>query len=238
MSMRDQSENTLHPARAAINDCWNSIGIYGDSSCPQLQTYIHCRNCPVYAAAAMDLLDGDLPPDYLAYWTAHVANEKLLVDVDVLSIVIFRLGDERLALRTSVFEEISGLRTMHTLPHRRGGVVLGLANVRGELLVCISLQHLLGLESAASKGKRQHALDERLLVVQHEGIRVACPVDEVYGVQRFRQSDLMEIPTTLIKAAAAYTKAVLTWQDRPVGLLAEAMLFSAINRSLASTTSI
>src|SRR5947209_2742729 len=111
-----------------INDCWNKIGVYGDASCPQLQQHVHCRNCPVYSAAAVDLLDGELPPDYLERWTGHIAQEKQVKELDTHSIVIFRLGGEWLALPTTAFMEIAGLRAIHSLPHRRNGVILGLTN--------------------------------------------------------------------------------------------------------------
>ena len=39
---------------AAIDDCWNRIGVRGDGSCPELKQYVHCRNCPVYSAGAAD----------------------------------------------------------------------------------------------------------------------------------------------------------------------------------------
>ena len=39
------------PDMLAIDDCWNRIGVLGDGSCPRLAEHIHCRNCPVHAAA-------------------------------------------------------------------------------------------------------------------------------------------------------------------------------------------
>ena len=33
-------------------DCWNTIGIRGDGSCPELARLAHCQNCPVYVTAA------------------------------------------------------------------------------------------------------------------------------------------------------------------------------------------
>ncbi len=36
----------------SVDDCWNRIGVRGDRSCPKLAEHIHCRNCPVHAAAA------------------------------------------------------------------------------------------------------------------------------------------------------------------------------------------
>jgi chemotaxis-related protein WspD len=223
--------------RSVINDCWNKIGVRGDSSCPELEKHIHCRNCPVYSAVAADLLDSDLPTDYLLHWTPHVAEKKRVAELDTHSVVIFRIGAEWLALPTHVFKEIGSLRVIHSLPHRRSGVVLGLANIRGELLVCVSLRRVLGLEEPAGDKREKHrALNARLLVIECEGSRAVCPVDEVYGIQRFHPRELKEVPATVARATATYTKAVLPWQMKSVGLLDDQLLFYTLNRSLASAT--
>lgn len=227
--------------RPAITDCWNRIGVRGDASCPELKKYIHCRNCPVYSAAAVQLLDVALPTDYLERWTQHVALDKLVVEADTHSIVVFRVDAEWLALSTVVFKEIASLRAIHAIPHRRNGVVLGLANIRGELLVCVSLPQILGLEHRAEhraerRQDKQRLLEGRLLVLEHEGSRTICPVDEVYGIQRFHPRLLTAAPATLAKAATPYVKAVLPWQMKSVGLLDEQLLFHTVNRSLASAT--
>ena len=43
------------------------------------------------------------------------------------------------------YEEIAERRSLHSLPHRRRGIVMGIVNIRGELLICASLGKLLGL---------------------------------------------------------------------------------------------
>ncbi len=53
-------------------------------------------------------------------------------------------------------QEVTNLRPIHSLPHRRSGVMLGLANVRGELLICVSLAMLLGVAPAAAKRDNLH----------------------------------------------------------------------------------
>lgn len=223
--------------REAISDCWNKIGVRGDGSCPALEAYIHCRNCPVYSAAAVDVLDADLPPDDVTRWTRQVAQEKAVAQLDTHSVVVFRIGAEWLALPTPVFREIASIRAIHSLPHRRNGMVMGLANIRGELLVCVSLREILSLgETAERKREKQRTADARLLVVQREDGRAVCPVDEVYGIQRFHPRELMEVPATVAKAAAKYTKAVLSWQKKSVGVLDDQLLFYTLNRSLASAT--
>src|SRR5882672_9962274 len=50
--------------RAPIHDCWNLIGVEGNRTCRELLKFTHCRNCPVYSAAANQLLDRPLPADY------------------------------------------------------------------------------------------------------------------------------------------------------------------------------
>src|SRR5688572_790331 len=118
--------------RPKIDDCWNRIGVRGDMSCPKLETHIHCRNCPVHEAAAALLLDARASSAYVQHWTEHIAEPKVIAEIDTDSVVVFRVGLEWLALSTLVFKEIASVRTIHSVPHRRSGVVLGLANIRGE----------------------------------------------------------------------------------------------------------
>ena len=129
----------------------------GDNSCPELVKYVHCHNCPVYAAAARTFLDRDLPGNYLAEWTTHFAREKSAVEQNTLSLVLFRIGVEWFALPVSVLKEISELKTIHSLPHRRDNLVLGLVNFRGELLICVSLAGMLSLGEAPETRADRHA---------------------------------------------------------------------------------
>ena len=148
--------------------------------------------------------------------------------------LVFRLGDEWLSLPTSIFREVSAMRPVHRIPHRTNQIVCGLANVRGELLVYISLGRLLGIK----KGKR-YALDsikgsfsERLLVIENEGQRFVFPVSEIYGIHRYRAGDLFEAPTTIANASASYIKGIFTLEHRHVGRLDEEVLFQALARWL------
>jgi len=217
-----------------IDDCWNRIGVWGGKTCPELEKHIHCRNCPVYSAAATQLLDGDLPPGYLDDWTAHVGRERRIEEVETDSVVIFRIGAEWLALPTRVFSEVSEIKTIHSLPHLRRGSVLGLVNIRGELLICVSLSEALGLEAESNpKTASHHAIHRRLLVVRSEGARLVFPVDEVYGIHRFGPKGVKAAPATLAKAVAKYTKGILTCQDKLAGWLDDELLFYSLNKGLS-----
>lgn len=212
----------------AIDDCWNRIGVRGDSSCPALAQHVHCRNCPAWSAAASRLLDAPLSGADIAEATRHVARGTAATAARMLSLVVFRVGAEWLALPTAVVREVAGARPIHALPHRRDGIVLGLANIRGQLTVCAALARILNLEEA---GPRDPVL-QRLLVVLQDGAATVYPVDEVFGVQRFAPGDLLAVP----ESGTVHVRSVLSWQGRSVSLLDESLLLATVNRSLSSAT--
>ncbi|MDB6112444.1 MAG: cheW [Pedosphaera sp.] len=215
-----------------IFDCWSKVGVSGDGTCPELTKLIHCRNCPIYSAAAAQLLDRQVPAEYRRQWTEHFSREKKPVVPGKQSIVIFRIGPEWLALPTRVFQEIAEQRTVHSLPHRQQGVVLGLINIRGELLICVSLGRLLGLEQVPFREKSRTTYD-RLVVTEWQGRLLTFPVSEVYGIQRYQPQELQEPPATVTGASSNLIRNLLAWENKLVGCLDAELLFSTLNRSLA-----
>jgi chemotaxis-related protein WspD len=211
---------TTAPASSAQTTCWNSIGVRGDHSCPSLAQHVHCRNCPVYSAAAAALLDGELSDAAVREHTAHFAEPKAIADAGVEAVVIFRVAAEWLALPMSIVSEVAEMRPIRTVPHRRSGVVLGVANVRGELLVCVSLARLIGLDRAEPATAQPSGIArQRLLVVRTQNVRVVVPVDEVAGIQHVSQGEMTEVPALVARAASAFSRAVVSWSGRSVGLL-------------------
>jgi chemotaxis-related protein WspD len=219
-------------AAAEGEACWQSIGVYGSGNCRELQKFIHCRNCPVYSYSALRLLDRPLPPDYRAEWTEHFGKEQRLAPPVKTSAVLFRINAEWLALPTHAFQEVAERRRTHSLPHQRQGIVVGLVNIRGELLICVSLGRLLGLEKTSSRQTIRTAYD-RLLVANWEGSRLVFPVDEVHGTHKFEASEVHEPPATVAKSRPSYTHGIFMWQQKPVGLLDPSLLFPALNRSFS-----
>ena len=223
-----------------LDDCWNRIGVRGDGSCPELERYVHCRNCPVFSAAARTLLDAPAPADFLNLATEHFARPAQDVAghaaaSDAQSVIVFRVRAEWFAIRTAVCLEVADLRPIHPLPHRRDGVVLGVANVRGELLVCISLAAILGVMTPPEAQPKQtrRTVAQRLLVARGEASPVVFPVDEVQGVERFHARDFTAVPATLAHAQVTYTKALLSLGERSIGVLDEQLLFYTVERSFA-----
>lgn len=215
-----------------LPDCWKRIGVRGDRSCPELERHVHCRNCPVYSTAAKLVLQRGAPAGYLMDATAHYAEEPQDGQAGSRAVLVFRVGSEWLGLPCPLLDEIAECSLPHPLPHRRSGALLGIVNVRGELLSCVSIAAVLGIAAAAS-GESRRAGPARMLVLKHAEGRLACPVDGVHGVRRFHPRDLQALPTTVGKAAARYTQAVLPWGERSVGVLDDALLLYTLGRSLA-----
>jgi chemotaxis-related protein WspD len=212
----------------AIDDCWNRIGIHGDRSCPLLEEHIHCRNCSVYSAAATRLLDRySLVQDHREQ--AHVT--ELQRDIKTRSVLVFRLGEEWLGLATRCLSEVAPLQAIHSLPHQRSRALLGVANVRGALVACISLVELLGLDSNSATSSTTRIMP-RMLILAANGGPVVVPVDEVEGIHAMDERELNNASASGTHANARFTHGVLQWKDRSLRLLDEEQLLSAVHRSL------
>ena len=203
----------------------------GNASCTELQQFVHCRNCPVFSKAGVQLLDRPLRPEYRRAWTEHFAQERKPTGPAKTSALLFRINAEWFALPAHVFQEVAERRLVHSLPHRRQGIVLGLVNIRGELLICVSIGHMLGLDRIPPRETLRTTYD-RLLVAKWNEHRFVFPAHEVRGIHRFQPLQLQEPPATLAKSKLSHTRGVLSWQGRTVGLLDAELLFSSLNRSL------
>lgn len=207
---------------ACIDDCWNRIGVHGAKQCPLLDRHIHCRNCEVYAGAATRLLDR------YSLMQEHQAPLAQPAEQCVgRSMLLFRLGEEWLALATASLAEIAPLQAVHSLPHQRSKVLLGIANVRGALVPCLSLADLLGVQARAGEQRSGRTLP-RMLILAVDGGPVVMAVEEIDGIHRLDPALLGSG-----QDAAHFTAAVLQWRGRSVRVLDDQHLLSAVQRSLS-----
>ncbi|SPA18346.1 signal transducer, CheW-like protein [Cupriavidus taiwanensis] len=235
------AETQAHPfatvVRAVgVDDCWRRIGVRGDGSCPALAEHAHCRNCPTYAQAAAMLLDAqqlgqalqELPD--AADDSGNDRGDDHAQDDSALACLVFRIGEEWLALPTAALGEVTAPSPVHSLPHRRDAAVLGLAAVRGNLLTCLSLAHLFDTGAAQAE---LDAAGSRFLILGQGRAAIALPVAEIAGIVRVRRAALEPLPATLARGSARYTQALFVDQGRSVGLLDAAQVRQALARSLA-----
>ena len=207
----------------ATDACWNRIGVRGDRSCPELATVTHCHNCSIFATAGRRFLDAPSPPDYLDEWTARLAVPDEAAIGEQFSVLVFRLGDEWLAIPVGTLVEVTRPRTPHRVPHRTG-LIAGIVNIRGELHLCIRLDLLLGVTAGGSSSKD----NPRLIVIRREMEGWVFAADEVDQVHRTTRESMSTAAPTLSRAGAKLTSGVISLGTRSVGLLDETRLFRTI----------
>jgi chemotaxis-related protein WspD len=225
---------------APADECWRRIGVTGDRSCPELESYIHCRNCPVMAAAARTFFDRAAPEGYLEGWRGILEESAGPVEARLESLLVFRLGQEWHALPTCTLVEVTTRRTCHRVPHRTGGVLEGIVNIRGQLQLCVSAHRLLGIEEAPTAARGGDGTDEaRFLVVERPGQagadRWVFRVDAVAGVHRVDRARLRAVPDTVSQSGARYCRSLFDWGDSVVGILDDARLFEGLADSVHAT---
>lgn len=184
------------------------------------------------ATAVVTLLDRTIEAEDLRNTTALVAQKVPDLALLSASTFIFRLGEEWLGLATSLIDEVVERRVIHSLPHRREGVVRGLVNVRGQLTICIAMEPLFQIDAAKPVRGQGSLLGRRLVVVASQGQRLAFEVDEVHGSHRYDPKGVKQVPSTVAHSISTFATGVLVWGDRRVGLLDGDLVVHAINRRL------
>lgn len=226
--MTDQPKN--------IDDCWNRIGVWASDSqrqCPRLGEVGHCINCEVFSEAGRQLLESEAPAGYLEQWTEFCAASDEDKGVLGNSVILFRIGDEWLGLETRMLDEVTSMRSIHTVPHRKSVVLKGLVNVRGELQLCISIGRLLNITRGEITGSNVlKGVYERMVVCSYSGVRFVFPVSEVRGVYRFDLGEMREAPATAMNCSVHYLKGMLIWENHHVGVIDQDLLFPALQRGI------
>ena len=221
-------------ASGALHDCWNRVGVWSRqaASCPELQHCVHCRNCGHYSAAGRRVLERAVPHDYRDEWTQRFSQPQQAAEIQTRSALLFRLGDEWLAIDSRCVNEVTQMLKIHSIPHCTSKLVKGLVNIRGELKICVSVGSVLQLEKACEPHSTDHEILERMLLIEKEDHSFIFPVSEVEGIIHYADQQLRALPTTLAHARSNLTTGIIRWNDLHVGILDHELLFYALSRDL------
>lgn len=160
--------------------------------------------------------DSDLlTPESLRYWTAEYGRSALTETNQAdTELVLFRLGDERFAVPIGDLDQVAcitgGIAVAHASP-----VLLGLANLRGEVLPLLDTAALLGAGTNLGIGPANRTL----IVRDRRGRRSGLPVDALVGVTSLRRDAFRGMPGRqggglVVRAGVAeYNGEVLTLID-------------------------
>jgi chemotaxis-related protein WspD len=223
---------TIESMEPGKQSCWKTIGTMGDSSCEKLARHIHCRNCGTYSSAGRKLLDRQMSLDFAREWSDTLARPEEAKELDTFSVLVFRLRNDWLAIKTGCFAEAVQTRGIHVVPFRSGRVFRGLVNINGELLMCFSVTTLMGIEGEPPAERKQHAVYERMVVVNNKDVRFVFLVDEIDGVHHIRPDQVQKPPATFSRSQAVFTSGIFTFRDQTVGLLDDERLLSTLQESM------
>lgn len=225
------TDHDLLQSQPAVDDCWNRIGVFGDKRCERLERHIHCRNCEVYGAAAIALLDrygSSLERDADDYGQGEAQEPT----AEQRSLLIFRLGEQWLAIATRCLAEVMPVSPIHSLPHRKSTGLLGVTNVRGTLVACLSLSELLDLETDDSRQNGQRVIP-RMLILESGSGPLVVPVDEVSGIQKIPLARISNAKQDDKRTISRFTAGVLQWRGQSITLLNDEQLLQNMIGSLA-----
>lgn len=189
------------------------------------------------------LLQRPMPADYGAEQTAQLAAPLSLGEsANVCSLLIFRLCEEWFALSAGLCSQVLSPLKAHTLPHRSNDTLLGIVNVRGQMLLKVSLQSVLSLQTdhqafvVADQRSQARATQayKRMVVLEKaaaNGPEVwVFEVDELEGIHSVSLDTLESPPAGVEASTETHTRQIFLWQERRINWLDDSRLFEALRQ--------
>lgn len=168
-----------------------------------------------HAGALMRLLDQPLSAEELAGAAASAAKPADAGERGRMGIVLFGLGDETLALPASVVRRVTPFAAPVRIPHRSSGILRGVCNVRGDLVLCADLRVLLGMGSKSETEMESR----RTMVIGPAQASWAFEVDRLKGIGRIDQNALASAPLTVEHALGAFVAGLAEVEGERVTVL-------------------
>ena len=138
--------------------------------------------------------------------------------------VAFRMGGETFLVERDEAREVMGVPSPITRVPGARQWIMGLANVRGQLLPVIDLKQYFG------SGETVTGRNTRVIVVNHREVPAGLVVDEVLGFRRFAEREFnAESPPTLIRCehylAGSFRRGSEAWPVLSLRSLVESPAF-------------
>lgn len=208
--------------------CWAADGIWGNADCPELSRVGHCHNCEVYIRAGRDFIErvrraknGDniasacgspeIPPSFSN--AAESGKE--------FSLLLFKCSDFNFALPMDAVREIANSRAIHRVPHRSGGVLSGLSNINGELVIVVDILKLMGLGESRKNNCK-------MVVCYYGDNKFAFNADFVWGGVRVGEGEIS--PFESDKPYAVFIYGEFSREGRQYLLIDRELFFHALTR--------
>lgn len=179
---------------------------------------------------AIKLLDKTPNSTYVQEWTDILSHERGSVHLKaVQSILLFKIGNECLALKTSVVKEVIGMRLIRVIPHLTDGILNGIINLRGQLALCIALEKVLQIDTPSIDNSNNTS---KMISIGLNDSNWVFIADEVFGIHLIYEGDITNTPVTVAKSTANYLKGIISIENKTASLLDEELLFYSLEKRL------
>lgn len=148
---------------------------------------------------------------------------------NTLQIIVFTVGNEDYGLEIEKIQEVIRMKPIKQLP-RTPPFVLGVMNLRGNIIPVIGLREKFGLESF------QYNQFTRIIVVNHKGKFVGMVVDEVNRVINVPMNNIEGNPEMVNDNTRALVRGVARLQDQVIILVELDYLLYSLDEILHANT--
>lgn len=185
--------------------------------------------------AILRLLDQPITPEELRAGTELAASPAISRGRQDVRLLLLRIGDEIAAIPAMQLRRATLAVRPTPIPHRSGGVLRGMCNIRGELVLCADLHRLLGMPPRASAGPPAEgsADSRRIVVIGKADDSWAFEVDALMGVENVDRAEFRSPPVTVAFALADFTSAVADIGGRTVTILDGDRILAGFKAALA-----
>lgn len=159
---------------------------------------------------------------------AATSNMATMKDGKTFQVVSFRLGDEEYGVNIMTVQEIILVGCITQVPEVPEHV-LGVINLRGNVIPILSLRRRFGMQEQATGD------ETRIVVMNLQGRTVGAVVDAVSEVLRLSHEEISPTPPSLVSAGKDYVQGLARRKDRLLILLDMAALLGGVEFGSAFT---
>lgn len=188
---------------------------------------------PAASDAILRLLDRPLSAADLAAGAAFAARPPEARIVRTTRLLLFRIGDESAALPAAALRRVTPIARTVPIPHRSSGVLRGLSNIRGELVLCADLRRLLGLPASSAAPPAASSDQRRMVVIGPADNSWVFEVDALIGVESVDPAAIRPPPVTVEYSLGAFTTGVTEIDSRPVTVLDPERILAGFKAALS-----
>lgn len=132
--------------------------------------------------------------------------------------IIFRVGEEQYGFDVGVVTAIEPMTEIVPVPNAPA-CVMGLMNLRGEVIPVYSLRQRFALE------EMNDPANNKLIVTHYDGKAIAFKVDEVLEMHDFEEEMISATPKIAVTAKTSYVRCVANKNGKLVLLLEPAGMY-------------